>query len=84
MIVQSIIQIGFAPGIPHFANLPFGALHRVAFAGALAGHLTNFPVFGSLHGAASAGDAVIVKATAANIRFRTMASSGPIEPAERG
>lgn len=46
--------IGFAPGVPHFANFPFAALQRVGAGAALSGHLMNFP-FASRHGAASAG-----------------------------
>ncbi len=46
--------IGFAPGVPHLANLPFAALQRVVAGAAFSGHLMNFP-FASLHGAASAG-----------------------------
>ena len=44
-------QIGFAPGVPHLANLPFVPLHRVGLAGGVVGHLMNLPVFGSLQGA---------------------------------
>ena len=47
-------QIGFAPGVPHLANLPFVPLHRVGLAGGVVGHLMNLP-FASRHGAASAG-----------------------------
>lgn len=52
-------QIGLAPGVPHFANLPFAALQRVAFAGAVGGHLMNLPVLGSLQGAAITGTATV-------------------------
>lgn len=46
--------IGFAPGVPHFANFPFAALQRVVAGAALSGHLMNLPL-ASRHGAASAG-----------------------------
>ena len=36
--------IGFAPGVPHLANLPLAALQRVVFAGAVVAHLMNFPL----------------------------------------
>jgi hypothetical protein len=51
------IQTGFAPAVPHFANLPLAALQRVAFTGALSGHLMNLP-FASRQGAAMDGAAV--------------------------
>ena len=47
------IQTGFAPAVPHFANLPFALLHRTVLAGAF-GHLVKRPL-ASLHGAAIEG-----------------------------
>ena len=44
---------GFAPGVPHFAYLPFASRQRVGFCGAcLVLHLTNLP-FASRQGAAA-------------------------------
>jgi hypothetical protein len=34
-------QTGFAPAVPHFANLPLAALHRIVLAGALGRHLVK-------------------------------------------
>lgn len=51
---QSHHFTGFAPGVPHLANLPFAALQRVAAGAVFSGHLTNLPL-ASRHGAASAG-----------------------------
>ena len=45
-------QTGFAPGVPHFANLPFALRHFIGFAIAALVHFTNFP-FKSLQGAAA-------------------------------
>lgn len=68
-------QIGLAPGVPHFANLPLAALHRVGFAGAADGHLVNLP-FASLQGAANAGaPASRDKEAAANRSLRMTISS---------
>lgn len=51
---QSRHFTGFAPGVPHFANLPLAALQRVTVAAGLSGHFTNLP-FASRQGAARAG-----------------------------
>lgn len=63
-------QVGFAPVVLHFANLPRAPLHRAAFAGAAGAagaHFTNLPGFGSLRGAANAGgDAVRCCSTPSN------------------
>jgi hypothetical protein len=48
--------------VPHFANFPLAALQRVAFAGALSGHLMNLP-FASRQGAAMDGAAVARRPT---------------------
>lgn len=47
-------QIGFAPAVPHFANLPLAAFQRASFAGAEVGHFINLPL-ALRHGATSAG-----------------------------
>jgi len=46
---------GLAPGVPHFANLPFASLQRAGVA-ALGGHFTNLPA-ALRHGAAMDGEA---------------------------
>lgn len=51
---QSRHFTGFAPGVPHFANLPLAVLQRVPVAAGLSGHFTNLP-FASRQGAARAG-----------------------------
>ena len=69
--------IGFAPGVPHLANLPLAALQRVVFAGAVVAHLMNFPL-ASRHGAASAGvDSSAIEA-AASIMLRIMVFLPPL------
>lgn len=61
--------MGFAPSVPHLANLPLAALQRTGLAGDFVGHLMNFPL-ASRHGAASAGvDSIAIEA-AANISLR--------------
>jgi hypothetical protein len=47
-------QAGFAPGVPHLTNLPFGPLQRTGFFGVAVAHLMNLP-FASRQGAATAG-----------------------------
>jgi hypothetical protein len=49
---------GFAPGVPHLANLPFASLHTF-FTGAFSGHLMNLPLL-SRHGAALEGEAAVI------------------------
>ena len=74
--------MGFAPGVPHFANFPFADLHFTGFAGAFGAHLMNFP-FASRQGAANAGVATIVNAAVAKSRLRIMTCSMPVSrPAE--
>lgn len=51
--IESVFQTGFAPAVPHFANLPFALLHRTVLVGAF-GHLVKRPL-ASLHGAAIEG-----------------------------
>ena len=64
-------HIGFAPGVPHLANLPFAFLQRTGFGCAAAAHLMNLPL-ASRHGAASAGvDSSAIEA-AANMKLRIM------------
>ncbi len=68
-------QTGFAPGVPHLANLPFASL-QTAFLAGFSGHLMNLPVFGSLHGAAASGAvAPKARATASANESPFMASS---------
>jgi hypothetical protein len=57
-------QTGFAPAVPHFANLPLAALHRTVLAGALGGHLVKRPL-ASLHGAANDGAPASIESEAA-------------------
>jgi hypothetical protein len=61
---QSRHFTGFAPAVPHFANLPLAALQRVAAGADFSGHLMNLP-FASLHGAARAGVASSAAAVSA-------------------
>jgi len=87
-IASAAAQTGFAPLVPHFANLPFASLQRVGLAGALAGHLTNLP-FESRQGAAMDGaePATRLRADRARMSFRINASlfgCARISPAARG
>ena len=72
--------IGFAPGVPHFANLPFAALQRVVAGAVFSGHLMNFPL-ASRHGAANAGVASRAAAVSAAAKiFMSNLSIGAAAP----
>jgi hypothetical protein len=66
LTVSMKLYAGFAPGVLHFANLPFSR-HFVAF-GLAGGHFMNLP-FASLHGAAAAGTETIDSIETASSTF---------------
>ena len=76
--------MGFAPDVPHFANLPLAALQRVPLACAAGAHLMNFP-FASRQGAAKTGVvARIANDVAASINLRIMFFLPPMKSVRHG
>src|SRR3954451_12686163 len=73
---------GFAPLVPHFANLPLASLQCVGFTFAVV-HLTNFPL-ASRHGAAMDGVDPAMMPTAAKAIMNLRISQSPcsLKPSE--
>ncbi|MVA27425.1 hypothetical protein V6582_21130 (plasmid) [Agrobacterium vitis] len=65
--------IDFAPGVPHFANLPFASLHFVGVGGLVVAHFTNLPLASRHRSAAKEGpEVMIMRAAIARVILRSM------------